>query len=274
MNNLLNVIALTSLTYKCIKTTRYRIQLHIGIKMAKHVLLNNIHHKDLKIITTHSAALGDKVNGALTFPTEFREVQSEYPIFFQKAEETGQFQAVAIFGFTEGQNLFLDDSGWHASYIPAVISRGPFLIGYQNEQQDGETVRVPMIHIDLDNPRVSQTEGEAVFLTHGGNSPYLEKVSRTLAAIHEGIDASKAMFDAFIALELIESFILDVKFNDGTSYKFGSYYTINEEKLVQLDKETLSQLNSAGYLFAAYMVIASLSNIKKLVDKRNALFAQ
>lgn len=242
--------------------------------MAKHVLLNNIHHKDLKIITKHSAALGDKVNGALTFPTEFREVQSEYPIFFQKSEDTGQFQAVAIFGFEEGQNLFLDEDGWNASYIPAVISRGPFLIGYQNEQQNGETIRVPMIHIDLDNPRVSQTEGEAVFLTHGGNSPYLEKVSRTLAAIHEGVDASKIMFDTFIALELIELFILDVQFNDGKGYKFDSYYTINEEKLVALDKEILSQLNNAGYLFAAYMVIASMSNIKKLIDKRNKIFAK
>lgn len=242
--------------------------------MAKHVLLNNINHKDLKVITKYSAALGDKVNGTLTFPTEFREVQSEYPIFFQKSEETGQFQAIAIFGFEEGQNLFLDEDGWNASYVPAVISRGPFLIGYQNEQQNDESTRVPMIHIDLDNPRVSQTEGEAVFLTHGGNSPYLEKVSRTLAAIHEGIDASKAMFDAFLALELIELLILDIQFNDGTSYKFGSYYTINEEKLVRLDKEILSQLNNAGYLFAAYMVIASLSNIKKLIDKRNKIFAK
>jgi len=242
--------------------------------MAKHVLLNNIHHKDLKVITKHSAALGDQVNGALTFPTEFREVQSEYPIFFQKSEDTGQFQAVAIFGFEEGQNLFLAEDGWHASYIPAVISRGPFLIGYQNEQQNGETIRVPMIHIDLDNPRVSQTDGEAVFLTHGGNSPYLERVSRTLAAIHEGVDASKVMFDTFMALELIEPFILEVQFSDGKSYKFDSYYTINEDKLVALDKEILSQLNSAGYLFAAYMVIASMSNIKRLIDKRNRFFAK
>jgi hypothetical protein len=27
-----------------------------------------------------------------------------------------------------------------------------------------------MIHIDLDSPRVSQHEGEALFLPHGGNT--------------------------------------------------------------------------------------------------------
>jgi len=240
--------------------------------MATHVLLNNINHKDLKVITRKSAELGDNVKGTLTFPTEFREIQSEYPIFFQKDPGTGQFQAVAIFGFEENQNLFLDENGWHAAYIPAAINRGPFLVGFQHEQQNGETVRIPMVHIDMDSPHISKTsEGEAVFLTHGGNSPYLEKVSRTLLAIHEGINASKQMFDAFISLELIESFDLDIQLDNGHSYKLGGYYTINEEKLFQLDKDTINQLHNSGLLFAAYMVIASLTNVKKLVDKANKL---
>lgn len=242
--------------------------------MATHVLLNNIDHKDLKINTRRSADLGDNLSGILTFPTEFRDVQSEYPIFFEK-DENGQFQAIAVFGFEKGQNLFLDENGWHACYIPAVINRGPFLIGFQTEQQDGKTVRVPMIHVDLDSPRISKDDqGEAVFLPHGGNSEYLERVSRSLIAIHEGIDTSKAMFAAFTALDLIEPFTIDVELNDGQSHKLVGYYTINEEKLFQLDKDTLNQLNGSGLLFAAYMVIASMSNIKKLVDKRNKLLAQ
>lgn len=245
-----------------------------GNKMATHVLLNNIDHKDLKITTQKSADFGDNVNGILTFPTEFRDVQSEYPIFFQK-DDTGQFQAIAVFGFETKQNLFLDDEGWHASYIPAVVDRGPFLIGFQTEQQNGETVRVPMIHIDMDDPRISKNqEGEAVFLPHGGNSEYLERVSRMLIAIHEGIETSKVMFNAFIALDLIEPFTIDIALPTGQTYKLVDYYTINEEKLFQLDKDTLSQLNGSGLLFAAYMVIASMSNVRKLVDKRNKLLSQ
>ncbi len=243
--------------------------------MATHVVLNNIDHHNLKIITQRSAAMGDNVQGVLTFPTEFREVQSEYPIFFQRNSDTGQFQAVAIFGFEEGQNLFLDEQGWHASYIPAVLNREPFLIGFQTEQEEGKAVSVPMVHIDIDSPRISKDDqGEAVFLPQGGNSAYLEQVSRSLMAIHEGINTSKLMFDAFTTLDLIEPFTIDIKFINGQSHQLTGYYTINEEKLFQLDKDALNQLNGSGILFAAYMVIASMSNIKKLVDKRNKLLAQ
>lgn len=243
--------------------------------MTTHVLLNNIDHQNLKITTRRSAALGDNVNAVLTFPTEFRDVQSEYPIFFQKNSETGQFQAVAIFGFEDGQNLFLDEQGWHASYIPAVINRGPFLIGFQTEQQNGQVIRVPMIHVDLDDPRISKTnEGDAVFLSHGGNSAYLDRVSNALMTIHEGIDASNAMFNTFLSLDLIEPFTLNVQLNNGKTHEIMGYYTINEDKLFQLDKDNLSQLNTSGFLFAAYMVIASMSNVRKLVNKSNALLAQ
>ena len=58
------------------------------------VLLNNIDHKDLRVITTRSAAYGDDVKSALTFPAEFRNVQACYPIVFHKAAD-GKFQSIA-----------------------------------------------------------------------------------------------------------------------------------------------------------------------------------
>jgi len=243
--------------------------------MTQHVLLNNVQHQDLKILTHKSASFGDNVKGVVTFPTEFRQVQSEYPIFFQQDPDSGQFQALAIFGFEDGQNLFLDAKGWRASYIPAVVDRGPFLIGFSEQQQQGEILRVPMIHLDMDSPRISQgEEGEAVFLTHGGNSAYLERVSGMLMAIHEGIDASKAMFECFTALDLIEPFSIEIELNNGQGYELVGYYTLNEAKLRQLDNDTLGQMNASGLLFAAYMVIASMANIQKLVDKCNDVMSQ
>jgi hypothetical protein len=243
--------------------------------MGKHVLLNNIDHKDLKIITKKSSAFGDNISAVLVFPTEFRDLQTEYPIFFQKNPDTAQFQAVAMLGFEQGQNLFLDDKGWHASYIPAVVNRDPFLIGYQQEQKDGQLIRKPVIHIDIESPRISKNdEGTPVFLPLGGNSEYLERVSRMLLVISEGVPVSKAMFDRFISLDLMEPFKLNVEFNDGAKHELMGNYTINEEKLYQLSPEILHKLNTSGYLFSAYMVIASMGNFRKLIDKRNALIAK
>ncbi len=36
--------------------------------MSKHVLLNNVDHKDLRMVTTRSAEYGDNVMLAATFP--------------------------------------------------------------------------------------------------------------------------------------------------------------------------------------------------------------
>ena len=64
------------------------------------VLLNNIDHKDLRVITTCGAAYGDDVRFALTFPAEFRNVQAHYPIVFHKTAD-GKFQSIALFGFQD-----------------------------------------------------------------------------------------------------------------------------------------------------------------------------
>ena len=109
--------------------------------MAKHVLLNNIAHKDLKIITQYSARFGDNLGSTLTFPTEFGDIQREYPILFRKESANGKFQSVVLLGFKPDENLFLDEfRGWQADYIPAVIERGPFLIGFQDQRVDGGSV--------------------------------------------------------------------------------------------------------------------------------------
>ena len=52
--------------------------------MARHVLLNNVEHKNLRVITQRGAQYGDNVGNVVVLPTEYRELQREYPIFFRK----------------------------------------------------------------------------------------------------------------------------------------------------------------------------------------------
>jgi len=170
--------------------------------MTRHVLLDNITHKDLRIRMQHGAAYGDNVGVVPAFPTEFADIQREYPIFFRR-DSKGEYYAVALLGFAPDENLFLKDDRWDAVYVPGIIARGPFLIGFQERQEGGELRRDPVIHIDMDNPRVNETEGERVFLDQGGHSPYLQRMMRVLAGLSDGHAVAKAMFDAFAALDLI-----------------------------------------------------------------------
>jgi len=173
-----------------------------------------------------------------------------------------------MLGFSKDENLYLDDSGWNAYSLPAVVARGPFLIGFQEMQVDGELRKSAVIHIDLDHPRVSETEGEPLFLPMGGNSPYLQHITAVLDRIHRGLAISKEMFAAFTALDLIDPIKLEIKLTPEEHHNLLGYFTINSDKLRALDAASLAGLHKAGFLESAYLVIASLNNIQKLVDRK------
>lgn len=233
--------------------------------MTNAVLLNNIDHRDLRIVTRRGAEYGDGVMSAFAFPDEFRNLQAYYPIVFQKSADGANFHPLVLFGFKEGQNLFLDSEGWDATYLPLSLESPPFLIGFA----DGEMV----IHVDLDSPRISAIEGEAVFLPHGGNTEFLERVNSVLLAIHEGLGRASEFVARLVEHDLLESFVLDVELHDGSQHRLVGFHTINEERLGALGGDVLERLSLAGDLHAAYMVIASLSNIRKLIDRQNRLNA-
>jgi hypothetical protein len=233
--------------------------------MTRHAMLNNVEHRGLRVITRHAAELGDNVGSVLTFPTEYADVQREYPIFFRKDPVTAEFQSIALLGFRKNENLFLNGRGWEASYIPGIVARGPFLIGFQEQQVDGEWRRNPVIHVDLDHPRISEAEGEPVFLPQGGNSPYLERIAIILNGIRDGLETGKAMFTAFTELDLIEPVDVEVRFGSDEQYSLRSLYTIGEEKLAALDGDALARLNRAGFLQGAFLVIASQGNVRRLI---------
>jgi hypothetical protein len=228
------------------------------------VALNNLDHKDLRVITRRAAAYGDDVRSALTFPAEFRNVQACYPIVFHKAAD-GKFQSVALFGFQDKENLFLGPDGWDAPYVPLTVERQPFLIGFRD--------REPTVHIDLASARVSRTEGEALFREYGGSTDFLERMSSVLLTIHQGLEAVPAFIDALLRHELLESFVLDVELNDRSQHRLTGFYTINEERLGTLDASALERLHQSGHLQAIYMALASLSHFRDLIERRNRLNA-
>jgi hypothetical protein len=238
--------------------------------MANTVLLNNLAHQDLKVITRFGAEFGDNISSALAFPTEFIELQKEYPILFRKNPETQKFHATVLLGLSQGENLFLNPNvkaGWDAHYIPAVIAKGPFLIGFQSGSENN---KVPVIHIDLDHPKANQENGYPLFLEHGGNGPYLDHIGSILKIIHQGIAIQDAMFNAFSELDLIEPIDIEIELKTGEKHRLVGNFTINEEKLVTLGGEQLEKLSRSGFLPLAYAVITSMTNIRRLTEIKNS----
>jgi hypothetical protein len=230
--------------------------------MTHQVLLNNVEHRDLRIIRERGPRYGDDVMYALTFPGEFRSAQAHYPIVFARNPD-GQFMPLALFGFREKQNLFVKNGRWDAQYMPLSVERHSFYIG---NSPNGK-----VIFLDLDSPRVSKTDGEPLFKEDGANAGFLDHMSRVLASLDEGIPATQPFMQALVEHDLIESFVFDIAFRDGGQRRFSGFYTVNEERVAKLDGAAVARLHERGYLQAIYMVIASLSNLRALVDRLGSL---
>jgi len=229
------------------------------------VQLDNVTHRDLRIVTTRGAAWGDDLMSTPVFLSEFRSAQAYYPIVFQQGDGGG-LHPVALMGLRAGENLFLDAGGWDAPYIPLAIERGPFMIG-----RGGDDLTV---HVDLDSPRIGRGEGEPVFLEHGAATDFLERINSVLLAIHQGVEALPAFIAALSRHRLVESFVLDVEAADGSSNRLAGFHTIDEARLAALDAAALAELNGPGYLAAAYMMLASTAHLRDLIERYNRRLAR
>jgi hypothetical protein len=245
--------------------------------MEKIEVLNNIVHEHLRVNSRFAAELGDNVASTITFLTEFSDVQKEYPILCRKHPDSGEYQALVFFGLQKDENLFLVDadpasqknSGWRAEYVPAVMARGPFSIGIQREIENGTEIHKPVVHIDMNHPKAASENGQVLFLENGGHSSYLNHISKVLDTINDGIYLTKLMFDAFNKYQLLEDVVLDIEFQNQEKLKVAGFQTINADKLAELNGDALEELNKSGFLQAAYFIVASMSNIRKLIDLKN-----
>ena len=245
--------------------------------MHKIEVLNNITHEHWRVNPSYTAELGDNLASTITYVTEFSDVQKEYPILCRKSPDTGEYQAIVFFGLQKDENLFLTEVdptgqrylGWCANYVPAVIARGPFSIGIQREIVNGSEIHKPIVHIDMNHPKVVAEDGQALFLENGGHSRYLLHISKVLDTINDGMHLTKLMFDAFNKYQLLDDVVLDIEFQNEEKLKITGFETINLDKLSRLNGAELEELNKSGFLQAAYFIATSMSNVRKLIDLKN-----
>ncbi|WP_201290236.1 SapC family protein [Stenotrophomonas sp. 364] len=236
--------------------------------MPRYEMLNNIAHRDLRVATGFGPEYGDAVGMVPAYPSEFAELQREYPIFLRKDTATGQWQSVVLLGFEQHENLFLQDGRWNASYLPGAAAKGPFLIGFQEHQVDGAFTQEAVLHVDLDHPRVNAMQGEPVFLPQGGTTPYLDHIAGVLRGIHDGHAFGADMYAMFDAKGLIQPLALDVQIDPQHRIGVNGLHAIDRDRLALLEGAALAELNRAGYLEGAYLMLASLHNMRRLIAEK------
>lgn len=238
--------------------------------MSDHQILNANDHAGLRVHSGAGAQFGDNVMACLTVPQEFRQVQGHFPILFRRDISNGIFSAVALFGFENGENLFLEGDCWDSRYRPLALAIQPFLIG--RAATESETAQV---HIDMASPRISNNgEGTLLFDEDGRPTPYTEAIAQRLANLEQGYRGNAAFFGALERYGLLEPFTLEVPLNDGSRHSLVGYHIIDEAQVAALDGSALAALHSEGHLLPMFMAMASLSRLGDLVARKNARVAR
>jgi hypothetical protein len=241
--------------------------------MARIALLNNVDHHDLRLARRRGAANGETINQVRVFPSEFRALQREYPLFFRR-DAAGDFQTVALLGLDADENLYLDDDiggemAWNARVIPAILDRGPFSIG---TERASDAASGHMIMIDLDHPWLDRERGEPLFFNHGGNAPAVTRAADTLRILHEGVALERDMFTAFAELGLLAGLDINLRVDETREYLIPDLFTVHAEALRALGGDALQNLHASGLLELATCISLSHANLERLVaEKRRRL---
>lgn len=231
--------------------------------MSRHEILDTARHRDLRVRTDAGEALGDGVMACLAMPAEFRRICAHFPIVFRRDLETGKFTALALFGFENGENLFLDAGHWDAGYKPLALAVQPFLIG-----RGADPEAPAQVHIDMASPRVDEA-GVRLFDDEGAPTPLLEAMAQSLGDLDHAYRTSAAFFAALERHELLEPFTLDVPLVDGSKHSLVGFHVIDEDRLRALDGDALGELHAEGHLMPVFMAVASVGQFNELIARKN-----
>lgn len=215
-------------------------------------------HKDVKVKQIDNFDFAKNVNMASVMVHEFSRAASVYPIVFVEDKEKDMFKPVVLFGFEEGENLFIDsDNKWKSSYIPAIIRRYPFALAKTDE--NGRFT----VCIDEDSEFVNKEEGQSLF-EEDKPAEVMERVKTYLAELQQ-MDAFTDEFCKFMVSKNMFT-PLNMKIRvDNEIKNISGAYIINEERLNALSDETYLEMRTKKYIPIIYSQLSSLSQIERLM---------
>lgn len=235
----------------------------------KVVALNSETHRNLKFAPDEATfAFAGDTTAVLLAGVEFAEAGREYPIVFIRGKD-GQMRPVALLGVREGENLFVDKYGkWDARYIPAFVRRYPFVMADSGPQ--GQLV----VCIDEKCPALNQEQGELLIDAEGKLQPRMNEVMQFLQNFQQEFARTELVARQLDELGLFVQQGARFDTPAGETFQLNDFYLIDETKFGQLADAQLPPLFRSGALGLIYLHLASLGNMRKLLDRISARSAK
>lgn len=229
----------------------------------KPVLLDRDKHRNRRVLPGSSFAFARKANSLYLAGAEFTEASKEYAIVFTRGSRQ-EIVPVAMLGLRARENLFVDDKEqWTGEYIPAFVRRYPFVLAELAGQAMG-------VCIDEAFQGLNDKEGESLFDAQGGNTPFLQNALDFLDRYQQEYRRTEAFCRRLEQAGLLTEMNAKADLIDGRSFTIGGLLVVDEKRLLALPDAVALSLFRSGELHLISLHLASLANMKKLVDRMAA----
>src|SRR5574340_1122151 len=235
----------------------------------KVVALNSDVHRNLRFAAGEvDFSFARDTTAVLLAGVELAEAGREYPVVFVRGQDK-QMRPVALLGVRDGENLFVDAQGkWDARYIPAFVRRYPFVMA------DGGANGQLVVCIDESCPALNAKHGELLINADGKLEPRINEVMQFLQNFQREFERTEAITRQLDELGLFVRQGARFDTPTGETFQLNDFYLIDEAKFGQVADEKLPGLFRSGALALAYLHLASLGNMRRLLDRVSARSAR
>lgn len=220
-------------------------------------------HQQLRLQPIREVGFAAKSAAVPLVFTEFAESCLEYPIVFVKSGEV--WTALAVTGFSEGENLFVDDKlQWLGRYVPASIRRYPFVLAQRNDGQLGVCIDRACEQV-VDS---AEATGERLFEDSGEPTALMQNYMKMLFDYQAQVDQTSAFIARLAEAKMLTEARLEVSLPDGRRAGLQGAWMVSEAQLRTLPDETSAAWFRSGELALVYSHLISLRNLGALLQRR------
>ncbi len=222
---------------------------HAGMKVRPHCVIDIVGKQH--VITVRAAEVGLAAGGM--------------PIFVTASTQSGQRGLSAVVSLEDGNNMLVENGEWVGHYEPAVMRSYPLFLMQSDTDPRGYSVG-----IDEASDAFSESDGEALFDDTGNASALQSQKVKLLEASIEDDRQTHFFLKRLDELGLLRSVDLLIHYESGEGKTIKGLQTIDEDALMQLEGDTLTQLHQDGYLLIMHAMLLSISQMNRLIRAQNS----
>ena len=164
----------------------------------------------------------------------------------------------------KNKNLFVNKKGeWTADYIPAYVRRYPFILATPDDKEPTFTVCIDESFPGFNTAK----EGKPLFDEKGEQLDILNQAVDFLKDYQTHVQLTTLFCENLSKLDILEPMQANIEMASCTKHALGCFMGVNRVKLKALKPAKLAEMLKSDQLELIFAHLASLSNIKSLMNR-------